>query len=214
MLHSVVVFSYRGFMADFKSIAVKKSVAEKQILFAEVYAPNITDSHGDWMNAEEIEKMAYNFARHGRLNKVDMNHDNNLYGCCIVETFIARADDPIFIPGSWVVGIHVPDPTIWAKVKSGELNGLSMECLCLKKSVDVEIHCPAILQGVCEKSQGDDHTHDFTVHVDENGEFAGGFTSVVNGHSHQILSGSVTEEAAGHTHRYCFADKVTELNDE
>ena len=35
----------------------------KQIVYAEVYAPNVLDTHGDYMTAETIEKMAHDFLK-------------------------------------------------------------------------------------------------------------------------------------------------------
>lgn len=200
-------------MADSILAKIKKvGTVEKQILWAEVYAPDIVDTHGDFMKAEEIEKMAYDFARKGRLDQIDVQHDNNLYGCCIVETFIARSDDSIFIPGSWVVAIHVPDESLWSKVKSGEINGLSMEAMCLRKNdVELEFVCPVVFQGICEKAE-DGHEHTYTFMIDDAGNFAGGFTDTVNGHSHEIKRSTVTETADDHNHRYSVVEKVIELN--
>ncbi len=185
---------------------------ERQIVVAEIYAPMITDTHGDFMTADEIADMAYGFMKSGRLDQVDIGHDNQLYGCHVVESFIAREDDSVFIPGSWVVGVWVPSPEIWSAIKRGELNGFSMEAMCVKKNVEIDIDCPVSLSGECEKSDVG-HTHRFLVHVDKEGNFTGGETDTVQGHSHKIVKGVVTEEAEGHTHRYSYVDKVDKLDD-
>lgn len=189
---------------------VKKVEGRKQVLGAEVYAPDIPDAHGDYMTAEEIEKMAYGFMKSMNLDQVDVGHDNELYGCHVVESFIARKGDPTFIEGAWVVYIHVPDPELWAKVESGEIGGLSMESFALRKESSIEMHCPVSLIGTTEKAD-DGHVHKYTVFINEDGEFAGGTTDVVNGHKHDILSGTKTEIAQDHSHKYCYIDVILEL---
>ena len=57
----------------------------------------------------------------GILSNIDTNHSRQPNGCRVVEAFIARDDDRVFIPGSWVIGVKVPDPALWRMVKSGEL---------------------------------------------------------------------------------------------
>lgn len=148
---------------------IKKTEAEERLVFAEVYAPDMIDTHGDFMTAPEIKKMAYDFARKGRLDQVDVCHDNNLYGCNVVETFVARSDDSVFIPGSWVVGVHVPDDELWSMIKSGEINGFSMESLVLRKQSEREFDLPVVLKGYTQKTENG-HKTPFTVFVDENGK--------------------------------------------
>ena len=62
---------------------------------------------------------------------IDVNHQNDdvSAGVKIVENFIARADDPDFVEGAWVIGVHVLDDDIWNDILSGELNGFSYEAL-------------------------------------------------------------------------------------
>ena len=103
--------------------AIKKADDELQIVYAEVYAPNIPDSQGEFMQPTTIRKMAHSFLAKGFVNQIDTNHDNVTNGSYVVESFIARKNDPDFIEDSWVVGVHVPDSDLWAKIKKGELNG-------------------------------------------------------------------------------------------
>ena len=42
-------------------VEFKKSDAKKQIVFGEVYVPNVRDTDGNFMTAETIEKMAHDF---------------------------------------------------------------------------------------------------------------------------------------------------------
>lgn len=185
---------------------IKKIDDEEQIVWAEVYAPDFPDSQGDFATAETIKKMAYNFMKSGNLHAIDKNHDNKYTGSFIVESFIARKDDKVFIPGAWVVGVHVPDQEIWDEIKKGDINGFSMQALAIKKPVELTIDIPEAILGRTSKNAG--HEHKFTVRFDENGKFLGGQTNLVDGHMHTIVKGTVTEKAQGHTHTFSFVEKV------
>jgi hypothetical protein len=191
--------------------AVFKAVQEdKHLVFAEVYAPNRPDSDGEFMDAEGILKMSYDFMRAMKLDSVDSYHDNELVpGCCVVESFIARKGDKQFIEGSWVVGMHVDNEDMWDKIKKGEINGFSMEAMVNKTQVTVEMEIPPVVQGRTMKTEGDSaHDHTFHVAYNEDGKFLGGRTDVVNNHSHIIKRGSVTEVADEHAHRFSHLDDL------
>lgn len=187
----------------------KKFDEEKQIVYAEVYAPGLIDSQGDFMTGEEIEKMAWRFMAHGRVTKVDTEHDLIDNGSVVVESFIARPNDPDFIDGSWVVGVHIPDDANWEKVKKGELNGFSMYGGAVRKERVLEIEIPddGIIKG--DTAASEDHTHQYHVRFDEQGNFLGGYTDSVNGHQHRITKGTATEQEAGHSHRFSFMEFLT-----
>lgn len=192
---------------------IKKAEAAKRIVWSEVYAPDRPDADNEFMRAEEIEKMAYDFMRAQKLDAVDAMHDQqDKDGCCVVESFIARKGDPDFIEGAWVVGIHVNNDDLWAKVEKGEINGFSMEALVVKEPVEVEMELPApILAGKTLKSEGEgeEHTHDYLVSYTEQGKFLGGRTSpAADGHYHVIKRGTKTEEVNGHAHKFSFVEQV------
>lgn len=186
----------------------KAADEEQRIVWAEVYAPNRPDSDTEYMDAEGIRKMAYDFMSRMGLDQIDSGHDNQLVaGCCVVESFIARKGDPDFIEGAWVVGVHIPDDDTWAKVKKGELNGFSMEAMVNKEVVEVTLEVPPVIQGRTMKAE-DGHVHTFHVAYDENGRFLGGKTDTVDGHYHTIKRGTVTEETGGHRHKFSHVDDV------
>ena len=89
--------------------SLRKCDEELQIVYGEVYAPGFPDSQGDFMTAESIREMAHEFMRKGLVDKIDLNHTQVESGCYVVESFIARDDDTVFIPNSWVLGVHVYD---------------------------------------------------------------------------------------------------------
>lgn len=191
------------------TLTIKKSEQQEElrIVWAEVYAPDRPDSGGDFMTKEEIRKMAHRFMKKMALGNVDVMHDNRqVEGVQIVESFVARDDDPVFIPGSWVVGVHIPDDNLWQRVKKGEINGFSLEAVALTENVEVEIDFPPVVSGNTDKAE--DHVHKFYVTYDDQGNFLGGKTDEVSGHSHVIKAGTVTELENGHTHRFSSVDNL------
>lgn len=185
-------------------VAIKKQDAEQQIVFGEVFAPGVTDAQGDRMSAAEIAKAAYLFMEKGRLTTIDTNHDLLPNGSYIVETFIAREGDPTFIAGAWVIGVKVPDPALWAAIKKGELNGFSLDGAGFREEVTLEVEIPEALSGLTDRVQ--DHAHQFTVRFDADGNFLGGETDIVQGHRHTITRGTLTDESAGHSHRFSYVE--------
>ncbi len=177
---------------------------DEQIVFGEVYAPDVVDSQGDTMSAEEIKKMAYKFMEKMRVHKIDVQHNNKPSGAYVVESFIARDGDPLFIPGSWVLGVHIPDKGLWNRVKSGELNGFSFEGLVSSTPTRVKSNIPEEVKGLTDNRVG--HSHAFKVKFDHEGNFLGGETDEVDGHKHVIKAGTVTEQSLGHTHRFSYVE--------
>lgn len=191
---------------------IKKSEQAKRLVWAEVYAPDRPDSDAEFMRAEEIEAMAYDFMRRMKQDQVDAGHDQiNKDGCCVVESFIARKGDPEFIEGAWVVGMHIDNDELWAKVEKGEINGFSMEALVVKQPMEVEMDAPPVISGKTLKADsGEDHTHDFLVAYDDAGKFLGGRTNAgADGHWHVIKRGTVTEDSSGHRHKFSHVEHLT-----
>lgn len=196
---------------------VKKIDEEQRIVWAEVYIPDILDSHGDFMTPSEIEKMAHDFLASGKVGEVDVNHDNDVTrGNVLVESFIARDDDTLFLPGAWVAAVHCPDDEMWERVKSGEINGFSMQAKVFMRPKEIEIDVPPEVRGVTMKAEGTDegstlHEHEYMVGFGEDGAFQGGETLPdATGHIHRIKRGTVTEGGPkdGHTHRFSVTDAL------
>jgi len=192
-----------------KKTTLKKFDEELQIVWAEVYAPNVLDSQGDFASAVSIRKAAYNFMERMRLDQVDHSHDNELVDAIVVESFIARKGDPEFIEGAWVVGMHVRNATIWNSIKSGEINGFSMEAALVRTPTKVVMDIPEYLNGRTDYVA--DHEHSFSVKFDASGNLVGGETDTVDGHFHTITRGTVTETALGHSHRFSYIEGLPEL---
>ena len=191
-----------------RTCSLKKADDELRIVWGEVYAPGFPDSQGDFMTEDTIREMSYGFMKKQALTAIDTNHSREENGSLIVESFIAREDDDLFIPGSWVIGVHVPADDVWAMVKSGELNGFSIDGHGVRVDTVLEIDMPDILSGVTDA--GDDgHTHLYYVKFDDDGGFLGGETArASDGHFHLIKMGTCTEDADGHSHRFSFVEGV------
>jgi hypothetical protein len=191
-------------------LAIKKTDVALQVVWGEVYAPDFPDSEGDFMRADTIRDMAWGFMRKGLTDRIDVQHSQQESGSYVVESFIARDGDATFIPGSWVIGVKVPDPVIWAQIEKGELNGFSLDGFGFRQKTTIELELPELpelLKG--ETDHVDGHKHGFSVHFSEQGAFLGGQTGIAHdGHFHKILRGTVTEEAQGHTHRFSFVEGV------
>lgn len=196
-------------------MSLKKFDDELQVVYGEVYAPNVPDAQGDFMSEVEVMRMAHNFMMSRRLRSIDTNHDNAENGSMVVESFIVNEGDVIYVPGAWVVGVYIPDPVVWAKVKSGELNGFSMEALVKATPKVIELEVPEVIRG---KLLDDDsgHTHKFEVRFNEDGNFLGGKTSVVDDHFHVIEKGTVTNAAGSpaHNHRYSIVEEMSDVKEE
>lgn len=85
-------------------------------------------------DANVIEKLVYKFMRESRNSFVNINHEEKAKDIYLFESFIFRDKHkevyPEFkdiAPGSWMVSYKVDDKEVWEKVKSGDLNGFSIE---------------------------------------------------------------------------------------
>jgi hypothetical protein len=199
-------------MTDHKPLLKAADDPELQIVYGEVYAPvDLPDTQGDVMSADVIRQTAHRFMKDLRGHQIDIEHDQQTYDAYVVESYIAQKGDEVFIPGSWVVGVHIPDVNIWNMVKSGELNGFSLEAIGRSVSVEIEIDIPESVTGLTLKSdnpQVPEHDHDFVAFFNKDGTFAGG--RALRGktdHEHE-LDGTVTKMGGSpsHSHRYSAVD--------
>ena len=179
---------------------IKKVDVMRQLVYGEVYAPMEVDSHGDIMFSEDIETMCHRFMRLHLAMTTDVEHDNIARQVYPVECFIARANDPDFAEGSWVLGVKIEDPDVWAKVENGDLNGFSFEALVKPRTVVADVEVMQDNFGRTVKSA--DHDHLFFVELNDDGRVTRGRTNTVNGHNHEIKRGTATEVAENHSHRY------------
>ena len=188
-------------------IRVSKVDDDRRLVYGVVYEPDVPDSHGDFMRADTIEDMAHRFLSKALVHNIDTNHDLEANGSVVVESFIARSNDPDFPVGAWVLGVYVPDDDRWAEVKKGELGGFSLYGMAVRgDEVELEIELPEDGMVWGETYEHNGHTHRFVAKFDEKGNFLGGHTDEVDGHAHVITKGTVTDGGGSvdHNHRFDF----------
>ena len=185
-----------------------EGIAFEQVVMGEVLIPMVPNTWGDLYTKEAIVEFCYEFARQGY--GIDIDHDQvdvNGTHAYVVESFIARAGDPDFIEGSWVVGMKIPDPETWQKVLTGELAGYSFEALCAMEPVYFQNLRNRQIVGVTEPDPVDGHTHPYVVITDIFNRPIEGSTGETDGHVHKILTHTITEDAETssgdlHAHRF------------
>lgn len=96
-----------------------------------IYRNNKTyGEHYVMFSPATIEKLEHEFMLHP--NDTNLEHEEDTNGVHIVESFIVNENtrSELFsnVPmGSWIVTYKVDDPELWARIKSGEFRGFSIE---------------------------------------------------------------------------------------
>ncbi|KRW94348.1 XkdF-like putative serine protease domain-containing protein [Paracoccus sp. MKU1] len=184
---------------------IRRMDDDERLIYAEVYAPFVLDTYGEYMTPEDIRVMCHRFMQLNLSEVIDTNHDNVANGSFPVESYIARSGDPDFTEGSWVLVVKVPDDTVWGAVKSGELNGYSFEAMVRPVETIAEVSTIRDHVGRTRSDKGSDHEHAFFVQVDERGLIRRGITSPgPDGHVHHIRRASYTEKAGADSHSHRF----------
>ena len=130
----------KGFVAKcdginyvFKGSSVKTKSDDLGRVYVTVMEPGVVDCHGDSYTPVEIRKACDNFASKGLVLKNDINHNMQpVKECSIVESYILKTADKTHFPNtkidSWVAVIkyHQLDGQLWADVKAGKFNGVSL----------------------------------------------------------------------------------------
>ena len=92
--------------------------------------PERTDSHGDIISAEEIEKSAHGYMENSQRAGVMHKKMVPRKGAALVESYILRQETVIArkrLPvGTWMVAFRVYDEELRKKVLSGEFKGVSI----------------------------------------------------------------------------------------
>lgn len=190
-------------LSSSKIIVVKSE--KKRLVYGEVYSPLHIDTDNQTATADEIEKMAHAFLTEGRTSKIDFNHDYMESGAKIVESFIARKNDPDgFIEGAWVLGVLIQPESLWEKVKTGEINGFSFAGRGNVSKVLAKVQVIRELSGRTELSEEGllpAHSHHVVLIFNDSGNLQEAKVSTVAEHTHKILRTTATEEMLGHSHR-------------
>ncbi len=100
---------------------------EERKVYGLVYAPDTVDAHGDYTDAETLEKAAHNFMLN--YQKMDVQHNMEDGAGKVVESFIAPETFMIngeeIIKGSWVL-VSLANEKVWESIKKGEITGYSL----------------------------------------------------------------------------------------
>lgn len=117
---------------------------EQRIVFGPALIPNLpiprVAADGSkfvvYMDAPTIQDIAIRYAQQGRQNSANEMHDDSrmLSGVTVFESFIVnkdRSNPPkgfeSLPEGTWFISAKVNNDELWAKIKSGEFMGFSIE---------------------------------------------------------------------------------------
>lgn len=104
-----------------------KSDDPQQLVYGVVYEPDVEDAHGDFMDAETIEKAAHGFME--EYQNIDKQHDFKTSAGKVVESYVAPSDmtvgDTAIAKGTWVLVTKATDE-LWESIQKGEFTGYSL----------------------------------------------------------------------------------------
>lgn len=182
----------------------------ERVVYAEVVIPEYLNTWGDYHTERSVREMAYAYMIKGFA--IDVEHDQkDITGqAYVVESFVAREEDPDFIPGSWVIGVYVPDDDLWEKILSKEINGFSYEALLSVIHAEIEVETEIMYFGVTEPDPEDGHVHEFFVIVGADDKILSGGTAKVKKHSHPITRHTFTGKGGGHIHVFNYVKRIGE----
>lgn len=106
---------------------IAKRDTQQQLILSEIYVPDEIDSQNDFIRPATLEKLAHQFSLDGNHKNISVAHDGQPINAAVVESYLAKPNDPLFKEGSWIAAIKIFDPVIWNLVQKGELRGVSFE---------------------------------------------------------------------------------------
>lgn len=117
-----------------KSLNEEKRLATFLVLEPQDEDLTTSDLHGDWYDADTVESACHDFNRFCR--KANLFHLVDTTTFEFVESYITETEmnlgETFIKKGSWLAKIHVNDSEsgnlVWESIKSGEFNGLSVQC--------------------------------------------------------------------------------------
>lgn len=130
---------------DFSTTAdIVKRDDQRQIAYgwASVFEVNgvpVVDRQGDVIAPEEIQWAAHSFLSDSRIGKA--LHGGDPVGRVVESVVLTREiQKSLGIDlgrSGWFVGMHIPDPATWERVKSGELSAFSIGGRGRRRDVEV-----------------------------------------------------------------------------
>lgn len=106
---------------------VTKADDPQKLVYGVVYEPETEDAHGDYMDAETIEKAAHSFMKD--YQQIDKQHDFTTSAGKVVESYVAPVEmtinDTTITKGTWVLVTKATDE-MWEDIQKGEFTGYSL----------------------------------------------------------------------------------------
>lgn len=106
---------------------ITKADDPQKLVYGVVYEPDAEDAHGDYMDAETIEKAAHSFMED--YQQIDKQHDFTTSAGKVVESYVAPVDmtieDTTITKGTWVLVTKATDE-MWEDIQKGEFTGYSL----------------------------------------------------------------------------------------
>jgi hypothetical protein len=104
--------------------------AEEHYVLGIVLEPEVVDAQKDIYSPEEVRQAAFRFMEQyrqmGLMHRAKVPDDR----IAILESYISPTDfemNGVHVKkGTWLLGIRVKDPELWAAIKSGDLTGYSI----------------------------------------------------------------------------------------
>jgi len=116
-----------------------KRIIVSPVLIPDIDIPRFDEESGEeydiTFGKEEIAKIAENFLVNGYQNEATLEHDEEIEGVSVIESWIKESNNDKSVDygfsdlpiGTWFVKMKIYDDELWAKIKSGEVRGLSIE---------------------------------------------------------------------------------------
>lgn len=116
-----------------RDMRMLKADTVQQKVLGVVFEPDVVDTQGDLVAAEEIEKACHQFLADYRAGTTELwfNHDTPLTDddAVLVENYTLPVDAEIggqpVKAGAWVQGWHIKSASLWQAVVDGTLTGFS-----------------------------------------------------------------------------------------
>lgn len=106
------------------------------------------DSEGYYyakLKPDSIQKFVSSAIKSGNINKVNINHLNNVEGVHMLESFFMSDAHREMYPefsdianGSWMVSYKIDNKDVWKDIKDGKLNGFSPEVYAKRTSSEYD----------------------------------------------------------------------------
>lgn len=109
-------------------VPIAKIDRKKQKIYGIVLEPEVTDTQDDTMSVDEIEKTAEGFMSKSR--RIGLRHRQLAEGVTLTDNYVTQGPAKLgkqnLAVGTWIIGVKVNNPTLWAGIEKGEYNGFSV----------------------------------------------------------------------------------------